>query len=431
MKAPSPSAARAGLAICLIFSVTLLGCPPTSTPSPFITPTITPPTTSPFACPNTVSMSDLNGAATIYYSTTGIPVANASGTVNFNQTGVFQVNGPGLVTVTAMAKAPGLSQSPYVTATFSCPALPQPPTFTPAPTAQETCPLNVQVNAAAGTNIVVSNNGQAPSATNNVYAGSPPSSQSVPAPNGETLEAIACTAGLLCSAPASATYTCPVPPPPATFDTIDMLIQTGNDNADQNLEILALMSGEGQTTPTGFTGAGTLCLKPSNDSSLPGTAAMGTWGDCMNGNSNAPSWGNGFVFDLTNSAGLGPIRLRHPVTPQQLSTATMEISATQSGCSLSCSNWDIQDIIVSFSDSTGRLSPTTLAIGTFVGSGWNSNNCVARLKAPPNATTIRFGLGNSSQGTPPPPIMYLFYADGNEANQNAICTDNGDGGTPP
>ena len=230
------------------------------------------------------------------------------------------------------------------------------------------------------------------------------------------------------SPPSQAAYTCAQPPAPATFDTIDIQIQTGNDNADQNLDITAILDGPSSTVED------ILCLKPSNDSSLSfpqGPAAMGKWGNCSV-SSSAPSWGNGFVFDLTTSAGIGPIKLPHPLTPQQLAATTMRIRALQSGCSLSCSNWDIQAISVVLSDSTKNLSPTTLTIGTIVvGSGWKDSNCIARLKAPPNATAITFGLGNPSQGTPPPPIMYLTYWNGNEAGQPATCQDSGDGGAVP
>lgn len=421
---------RAGVAACLAFSMIWLGCGPTSTPSPKITPAITTPPTQPYACPNTVTMSDPNSAATIYYSDTGMPSPGATGTVNYNQTGVFQVNGPGSVTVTAMAQAPGLAQSPFVTATFSCPPAPPPPTFTPMPTAQETCPLNVQVNATAGTNIVVSNNGQRPSATNNVYAGSPPSSQTVPAPTGETLEAIACSSGGLCSEPPTkATYTCYILPTP-TYDTIDIAIQTGNDSAAQNLEILANFLGT-KTNPLFWT----LCLKPSNDSSVfSGNAGTGQWGTCANGASSAPSWRNGQGWDLTAAAGIGPIKLPNPLTPAQLMATTMQIAAVQSGSGsmcMTCSNWDIQEVLVTFSSSTNPNLQTALTMGTFITSGWNDNNCIARLKAPPNATTVQFGLNNPSQLTPP--IMYLTYYDGTSQEQGAVatCKDNGDGGTPP
>jgi hypothetical protein len=428
MKAPLSNVARAGIAACFAFSVVWLGCGPTSTPSPTITPAITSPT-QPYACPNTVTMSDPNIAATIFYSDTGIPSPGAAGTKNYNQTGVFQVNGPGLVTVTAMAQAPSLSQSPFVTATFSCPPPPPPPTFTPMPTALETCPLSVLVNATAGTSIVVSNNGQPPSPTNNVYAGSPPSTQTVPAPGPETLQAIACSSGGLCSAPTSASYACAPPPPPDTFDTIDIALQTGNSPATQRLEVIAIF----ELPKTLFWN---LCLKPSNDSSLQsGGAGVGQWSACANGASSAPTWLKGMGWDLTAAAGIGPIKLPTPLTQKQLlnSNMTMQFALLQSGCpafSSSC-NWDIQEVTVTFSDSTNKLTPTSLTMGSFITSGWNDDNCIAKLKAPPNATTVQFGLNNQSQLTPP--IMYLTYVDGTSAEQGAVatCKDNGDGGTPP
>jgi hypothetical protein len=304
----------------------MMGCPPT-TPTPAISPgTLTPPT-QPFACPNVITLSDANPAATIYYSTAGMPMPGHTGTFTYNGsggTGPFQVNGVGLTTLTAMATSPGLNESPDATATFSCPS------------------------------------------------GSPP-----------------------------------------TFDTIDIQIQTGNDNADQNLEILGILN-----SPRVF--LGNLCLKPSNDSSVPsGPSGPGGWTLCANGASDAPSWGNGNVFDT------GHIPLPTPLTPAQVAAGNLQIQSNQSPCGFSCSNWDIQTITVTFFDSTNTLPPdTAVTFGPPISSGWNSNNCLARLKTPFNATTVQFSLNGTEQHT---------YVDGTSSEAGAVttCTDNGDGGVPP
>jgi hypothetical protein len=288
----------------------------------------------------------------------------------------------------------------------------------------------VQVNVASapqGTTVYVTNNGTTPSSSNNIFSGAPGSTLPV---NGGTLKAIACAANSCSPVAASGAYTC-TQPPAATYDTIEIQIQTGNDNADQNLDIEASINGPGSTHWSGHS----LCLKLSNDSSLQrnqgGTSGVGQWGyACADGASSAPSWSNGHKFDLNNTVpNMVPIKLPGPLTQQQLAASTMTISALQSGCSLSCSNWDIQAATITFTDSTGTLQPKTIAMGSFINSGWNDNNCIARLKAPSNATSVQFSLGSSSQATAP--ILYLTYANGNEANQIATCKDNGDGGTVP
>jgi len=352
-------------------------------PTPVITPQNLTSATQPYVCPNVVTISDANSNAVIYYKLNGTPVPNASGTIDYSTSGPFAINGSSNVTVTAMATAPQLTQSNYATADFSCPTAPPPPTFTPMPVNGEVCPINVTVNG-TGAATYATTNGQTPSITNNIYNGSPLTVRAQ-----ETISAITCTAAQLCSAVATATYTCSAPVQHG-YNTVGFTIQTGNDNADQNLDIEATFAGT------------SICLKATNN--LPN----GFSAPCAY--SNAPTWNNGQQVTI-------PTTTLNSLVPAG-AIPMMSISAKQGGCSLSCSNWDLQAITINLTDSTGFLPPITTTYGTFIGSGWNDNNCIARLKAPSNATTITFSL----TGTPS-----MTYADGNssERGQATTCKNNG------
>jgi hypothetical protein len=191
------------------------------------------------------------------------------------------------------------------------------------------------------------------------------------------------------------------------YDIIDIQIQTGNDNADANLEILANLSN---------TNEGNLCLKPSSDTSLPkGNANINEFGDRCANSSSAPSWNNGARINTK------AVKLKTKLTASQVSTSSLGISATQSPCELSCSNWDLQAISVTFTDSAGKSPPINRMFGQFT-NDWNDSNCVARLKAPPNSTAVLFSLDGSDTHT---------YVDGKSAGWVTTCKDNGDGGSPP
>jgi hypothetical protein len=194
---------------------------------------------------------------------------------------------------------------------------------------------------------------------------------------------------------------------PALYDTIDIEIQTGNDNADANLEILANLSN---------TNEGNLCLKPSSDTSLPpGSANTNEFGNRCANFSSAPSWNNGEIIN-TNA-----VKLPTPLTASQVSASFLGISAIQSSCELSCSNWDLQAITVTFTSAAG-LPLIQRVFGTMGANDWTDNNCVARLKAPPNSTAVLFSLDGSDTHT---------YVDGKSAGWVTTCKDNGDGGSRP
>jgi hypothetical protein len=394
------------------------GPPSTHTPIPTIVPSNGKPSTSPYACPNTVTMADINKSAIIWYSTTGNPVAGAAGTYQY--TGPLQVNQS--ETVTVMAIAPGLLQSQYVQATFACPVvsgppwllacapgtLPPPPTFNPSTVLENSgapCPTNVTVHAAAGSTIYLTTNGQSPSPAGPAYTGAPFS-----VTPGETLKAIACYKkpvpdATCCSAAATVIYACA---PPPSYDTIQFVIQTGDDGADAGLEIDAAFAGN------------SFCLKQSNQSSLPALAP------CQGSNPNAPAWVNGQGVVICSDTGgttagtpqcHGPVALMSPL-PGTSAVPAVQISIRQTSCSLSCNNWDIQGIKVTISNSKGSLPPITRTYGSIISTSWTSSNCIARLKAPPNATTISFTI----TGTP---SMTYFDGTASEQGEATSCANNG------
>jgi hypothetical protein len=95
---------------------------------------------------------------------------------------------------------------------------------------------------------------------------------------------------------------------------------------------------------------------------------------------------------------------------------TLTITLVQGGCSVSCDNWDLQGINVTVFNSAGLLPRTTLLN---LSDPRDGDNCVARLKTPPNATAVRFSLDGTNQHV---------YLDGTESSMTTSCKNNGDGG---
>ena len=182
-----------------------------------------------------------------------------------------------------------------------------------------------------------------------------------------------------------------------TFDRVSISLTTGHDNAGSGVEITGMLSG--QSSP--------ICLKPST--SLPSD------GICSNGSgatdhNDKNTWDNWAISTQL-----------FPLDTQQTSAAgfgTIDITLLQSGCGLSCDNWDIQGITITAIDSTGTLPPTSL-IGMLNPN--NGDNCIARLKGAPNATIVRFGLNGTNTH---------IYVNGtaSETGQTTNCKNNGDGG---
>lgn len=158
---------------------------------------------------------------------------------------------------------------------------------------------------------------------------------------------------------------------PPTFDRVQISITTGNDNADSNLELIATFSGQKRS----------ICLKPSTSLSPDGICSNGNGAHDQNGQD---TWNNftgnvqGFTLD----------------TPQASAAAfkTLTITSLQSSCGLSCSNWDLQAIRVVVSDSSKKLKAITLLnVANAVNSN-NNDNCIARLRAPPNVNSVTYKL---------------------------------------
>jgi hypothetical protein len=195
---------------------------------------------------------------------------------------------------------------------------------------------------------------------------------------------------------------------PPSFDRMEVTLTTGNDDAGDGLEIAATVAG--QTLP--------LCLKPS-------TGALTPPGRCSDGPGAADQHGLDTWINWNVSQQVFALD-----TPQTSAAAfkTFTITARQAGCDLSCDNWDIQGLRVRVFDSAD-IDPDTHAVVLADISNpraGDPDNCLARLKAPPNATTVAFGLDPAN-----PSGVSHVYTDGTgtEMMQPATtCKNNGDGG---
>lgn len=179
--------------------------------------------------------------------------------------------------------------------------------------------------------------------------------------------------------------------PPASFNRITIDLTTGNDNAEDSSEITAHVAGQ----------TGSICLKPSN--------SLAPDGICPNGGSGT-TWDN--FTDHTTLA----LPLTNPV-PAGAAFTSMTITLRQSGIGpicASCDNWDVQGITVTVSDSTKAIAPATLLSTMMMPK--SGDDCFARLRALPNATTARFMLDGSAGHT---------YADGASSGVITTCTNNG------
>jgi hypothetical protein len=144
-----------------------------------------------------------------------------------------------------------------------------------------------------------------------------------------------------------------------------------------------------------------LCLKPSTstgswvDPACDGAASPNSW----------PNWNPSFqhfatAFAQALAAGSG----------------TIDVTLLQSPCGLSCDNWNLQGITVTLTDSTD-INPRKTLLGVSNPSHMG-NNCIARLKAPPNARIVRFMLDGTNTS------IYLDGTD-SERGQMTTCQNNG------
>jgi len=180
------------------------------------------------------------------------------------------------------------------------------------------------------------------------------------------------------------------PPPAPSVVSAVITMNTGNDDARSDTELWASINGE----PS-------FCLKPSNNANSDGVCNNGGSAHDQNG---SQSWNN-----WTSSRQTFPL-----VTPKPLSgvtTLTIRLLEHNSGFE-GDDNWDIQGINVTLIDSSGAAH-TVINLSN----PNNGNNCIARLKGSPNATSVAFGLNGSNSHV---------YVDGKEAGQTTTCSNNGD-----
>lgn len=195
----------------------------------------------------------------------------------------------------------------------------------------------------------------------------------------------------------------PVVAPP-NFDSVNINIQTGNDDAGSDSQITAQLSGQSHG----------ICLKPSTSSNLAHDPVCTTNGPNAVDQNGMRSWSNWsqnnqtFMLDTVQNSTSG--------------FGTIDIIFTEGDPSCGdpfhegCDNWDLQGITVSVFDShSPQPHPTTILLN--MSNPQNADNCIARLKAPPNATTVRFSLDNAN-----PPA----YANGKESGTITGCKNNGD-----
>ena len=183
------------------------------------------------------------------------------------------------------------------------------------------------------------------------------------------------------------------------YDSIEVTIETGNDDAGSGTQITGMFTVNGGTYDA--------CLKPTtsnqpwvdkNCNGSVGLAAPNSW----------PNWNSS---DQTFSTPLAQSLAQN--------NGTLDIKLLQSPCGLFCDNWDLQKITVTLKDSTTQNSAKTiLAVSQPDHQG---DNCIARLKGgggTTGATTVRFSLDGSNKS---------IYLDGEPgiAGQPTNCTNNG------
>ena len=199
------------------------------------------------------------------------------------------------------------------------------------------------------------------------------------------------------------------PPPTGQYDTVDIVMSTGGDDARADSEIWATMSGQSGNP---------FCLKASDNA--PPDAACADNGPGLDfsseGTNFSPYWANG-TTDLNGTFGLSGTSNKFKLPSPQASAAgfgTINIILLQHPrWPEGNDNWNIQGIKVVVSDSNGVLPTATLLNMSNPGTG---SNCLARLKGSPDATTVQFSLNGSAA-----PV----YVDGNVAGETASCLNNG------
>jgi hypothetical protein len=159
--------------------------------------------------------------------------------------------------------------------------------------------------------------------------------------------------------------------PVAQFVAVRLVIITGGDDARSDTELTATIPGQ----PA-------MCLKPSNNAKPDSTCANGSSSHDQNGNQ---SWNNGTTSNQI-------FRLPNPTPATQLTSLTITLIEHPSGFE-GADNWDLQGITVAGYDANGN-STTLLQMSNPP----NGNNCMARLKGPPNPSSVTYNLSVANPG---------------------------------
>jgi hemoglobin len=178
--------------------------------------------------------------------------------------------------------------------------------------------------------------------------------------------------------------------------SLGITITTGDDDARADTELWLTIPAMGFAA----------CLKPSNNAN-PSPVCPQNGGSATDQNGRQ-GWGNGStdpapqVFALTMPA---------PVLPGM----NIQLISHNHGFE-NDDNWDIQAITVTGTTRGGTTSTLLSLAGPMPP---NSGNCIARLKAAPNASTVVFTVDGTNGHT---------YLDGTPSERGAVatCTNNGD-----
>jgi len=169
----------------------------------------------------------------------------------------------------------------------------------------------------------------------------------------------------------------PSPPAARAFSTVDITIQTGNDNLADYSELQAWIFPPHAT-------AQFICLKPSttSDASYNNTCPNGPGATDRDGNQ---TWNNGQIVSQTFSLGV----------PVVLDQGSIQIILFQHNSGTNTpDNWDLQAIEIDGQDTQGILPVLMMSNGAVSG-----NNCMARLKAPPFTALVLYSLsGDDPEG---------------------------------
>lgn len=224
---------------------------------------------------------------------------------------------------------------------------------------------------------------------------SPPSGSNFAMQNGDNLVVWVCNpaSGFCTSTTATATIS-GSGQNPNDITSLGITITTGNDNARADSELWITI--EGQTSQ---------CLKPSNNA---GSDSVCTNGGSARDQNGRQEWTNG-------SSDPAPQVFSVAMPAPIFSSLSIKLISHNSFLETD-DNWDIQAITITGTTRGGSTSTLFTQTNPMPP---NDNNCIARLKGSPNATTVRIPLNGVGVPT---------YVDGKpgEAGVATSCKNNGD-----